>query len=241
MTQNDEASGKGIEAAVTPEQRRRVLLQRETIYTVALSGTEVQRKFLVKQRLCFLLGCLLGLAAMWGMAVLEFMPRLALRWPLFLVWLALVGLAIVLRPRFRLPQVGTFFAGWLAFGAFAGSFIDGGLQAAPILLNATLLVALPLLGCVVNPLVWKKERTPFAEFLLIGPWLVIGVVLAHFMPAGEWTLVLAGASGLLLCYLLHLTSPQVLQGFTAQQALAAAVEVVPLSLESFYKGFTGQS
>jgi FtsH-binding integral membrane protein len=231
----------GMEKARSPEERRRLSLAREAVYTAAMLGVDVQRRFLVRQRLLFTLAIGLGLGAMWAVAwAVEITPKLGLRWPLFLAALALLGMCSVGRRIHRVLHLGGFFLGWLALGGALGTFSLT--RAFPIpLLNPTVLVLVVLLGSVVNTAWVKREFSSFSRFLLLGPWLGLGLVVCYlWLPAGEWVLLWSGSAAILLAFVLHFSGPLALQSFTPGQVLTAAADVIPMLFVAGWNSFTGR-
>ncbi len=231
----------------TPEQRRRRALPREAVFTASMAGREVQRRFLIQQRIAFTLAVLLGLAAMWILALQTAQLREMLRWPLFLAGGGFLALNAAVRTRAvnsrekkkhggRWLQAAAFYLAFIALGGGTGTLSPPGNG----LLNPTVLVGLTLLGVTINTVVFRKERSRFAEFLLGGPWLVAAGVIVFFLPAGEWVLLASGFTAVLLMLMLFLSAGAALQIFKPREPLFAAADVIPLFFLQTWRGWTGQ-
>ena len=221
----------------TPEQRKRRRLARETVFTASMAGREVQRRFLILKRTAFTLAVLLGLAAMWILALQATALQLSLRWPLFGAAGCLFLLSAAVRTRSRWLQSAAFYLAFIALGGALGTLDPPGNG----LLNPTVLVGLTALGATINTVVFKKERTRLAEFLLAAPWLVAGCVIVFFLPAGEWVLLASGAAAVLLLLMLFLSADVSLQIFQPKEHLFAAADVVPIVLLLAWQSWSGQN
>lgn len=221
----------------TPEQRRRQTLQRETLFTTSKAGREVQRRFLIQKRIAFTLAVLLGLSAMWILALQSEGMQSQLRWPLFMAAGGFFALDSIIRTRSRWLQAASFYLAFITLGAGTGTLAppDNGL------LNPTVMVGLSVLGVTINTILFKKERTRFAEFLLCTPWLVAGGVIVFFLPAGEWVLLFSGLVAVLLALMLFLSAEVALQIFQPEEHLFAAADVFPIVFLLGWRGWTGQN
>jgi hypothetical protein len=224
--------------AQTPQEKRRLGIPRESVFTAAMAGGDIQRAFLFKGRLVFSLGVGAGLLAMWLCAALieERLMHL-LRWPLLglglLVWTAAPALG---RGRVGLEAVW-FFLSWAMIGGGIGCFAAGGGR--DLLLNPTLIVGGLLAGLLLNTLLRKKPARPAVEFLWLGPYLVAAVAAAWFFPAGEWPMVLSGAAGLLLAATLAASGERALTAFTPGESLRAGTAALALCLQSGWERLRG--
>lgn len=225
----------------SPQQRRRRGLSRKQLFTAAQGSIEVQRVFLLKQQVIFYLGVLLGLGVMWVLALSDSAPldRAAFSLLSLGAALALWVLSSIMRLRNRPVQVIAFFVGFLALGASAGSLL--GPRSLNHLLNPTLVLGITLLGTILNTLLFKKPRTPFTRYLLVGPWFVIACVAAYLFPAGEWVLTLSGLVAAIFSFLLQFAADETLQIYQPREYLTAAADVVPIFFVSAWQGWTGQS
>jgi len=221
----------------TPEQRKRRILPREAVFTVSMAGREVQRRFLIQKRIAFTLAVLLGLAALWILAMQGEGRRMLLRWPLFGAAGCFFLLDAAARSRSRWLQSVAFFLAFITLGGGFGTLSPPGNS----LLNPTVLVGLTALGASINTVIFKKERTRLAEFLLCAPWLVVAGVLVFFLPAGEWVLLASGAAAVLLMLVLFLSAEVTLQIFQPKEYIFAAADALPIVLLLAWQGWTGDN
>ena len=221
----------------TPEQRKRRILPREAVFTAAMAGREVQRRFLIQKRIAFTLAVLLGLAAMWILALQNPGQRFLLRWPLIGAAGCFFLLSAAIRARSRWLQTAAFYLAFITLGGGIGTLSPPGNG----LLNPTVLVGMTALGASINTVVFKKERTRFAEFLLCAPWLAAACVAVFFMPAGEWVLFASGAAAVLLLLMLFLSAEVALQIFQPREHIFAAADVVPIVFILAWRGWSGQN
>jgi hypothetical protein len=221
----------------TPEQRKRRTLPRETVFIASMAGREVQRRFLVQKRIAFTLAILLGLSAMWILALQLDGPRSFLRWPLFGAALGFFLLSAAMRTRNRWLQTTSFYLAFITLGSAFGSLSP----TENCLLNPTVLIGLTVLGGTINTIVFRKERTRFAEFLLTAPWLVAACVIAFFFPAGEWVLCASGAAAILLMLMLLLSTDVSLQIFQPKEHIFAAADVIPIVFLLAWRNWSGQN
>jgi hypothetical protein len=218
----------------TPQQRIRRILPREALFTASMAGREVQRRFLIQKRIAFTLAVLLGLAAMWILALQSGGQRLLLRWPLFGGAGCFFLLNAVTR---RWLQTAAFYLAFITLGGALGTLGPPG----NTLLNPTILVGLTALGASINTVVFRKERTRFAEFLWCAPWLLAGCVAVFFMPAGELVLLASGAAAILLMLVLFLSAEVALQVFQPSEHIFAAADVLPIVFLLAWRGWSGQN
>jgi hypothetical protein len=223
--------------ADTPEQRKRRTLPRETMFTVALAGREVQRRFLIQKRIAFTLAVLLGLSAMWILALQPEARHSSLRWPLFGAAGCFFLLSAATRTRSRWLQTVAFYLAFITLGGALGTLGPPGNG----LLNPTVLVGLTALGVTINTIIFKKERTRFAEFLLGAPWLLAACVIAFFLPAGEWVLLASGSAAVLLMLMLCLSADVSLLIFQPKEHIFAAADVVPIVFLLAWRSWSGQN
>jgi hypothetical protein len=221
----------------TPEQRKRRSLPREAVFTASMAGREVQRRFLIRKRIAFTLAVLLGLSAMWVLALQPEVRRLLLRWPLFGTALCLFLLSAVIRARSRWLQTSAFFLAFIALGGAFGTLGPPGNG----ILNPTVLLGLTAVGGTLNTIVLRKERTRLVEFLLTAPWLASACVIVFFFPAGEWVLLASGATAILLMLILFLSTEISLQIFPPKEHLFAAADVIPIVFLRAWRGWSGQN
>jgi hypothetical protein len=221
----------------TPEQRKRRILPRETVFTASMAGREVQRRFLIQKRIAFTLAVLLGLAAMWILALQSVGWHLLLRWPLFGAAGCLFLLNAAARARSRWLQTAAFYLAFISLGGGIGTLSSPGNG----LLNPTVLVGLTALGASINTVIFKKERTRFAEFLLCAPWLVVACVIVFFFPAGEWVLFASGAAAVILVLMLFLSAEVTLQIYQPREHIFAAADVVLIVFLLAWRGWSGQN
>jgi hypothetical protein len=232
----------------TPQQRIRRILPREALFTASMAGREVQRRFLIQKRIAFTLAVLLGLAAMWILALQSESQRLFLRWPLFAAAGCFFLLDAASRSRpvkgrdrnmhgSRWLQTAAFYLAFITLGGAIGSLSPPGNH----LLNPTVLVGLTALGASINTVIFKKERTRFAEFLLCAPWLVVACVIVFFFPAGEWVLFASGAAAVFLMLVLFLSAEVSLQIFQPREHIFAAADVLPIVFLLAWRGWSGDN
>jgi hypothetical protein len=221
----------------TPEQRKRRIIPREAVFTASMAGREVQRRFLIQKRIAFTLAILLGLAAMWILALQNEGQRLPLRLPLFAVAGCLFLLNAAVRTKSRWLQTAAFYLAFITLGGAIGTLSPPGNH----LLNPTVLVGLTALGASINTVIFRKERTRFAEFLLCAPWLVVACVIVFFLPAGEWVLLASGAAAVFLMLVLFLSAEVALQIFQPQEHIFAAADVLPIVFLLAWRGWTGEN
>jgi len=221
----------------TPEYRKRRIVPREAIFTVSMAGREVQRRFLIQKRIAFTLAVLLGLAAMWVLALQSEGQRLLLRWPLIGASACLFLLSAAIRHRNRWLQTAAFYLAFITLGGAIGTLSPP--QNA--LFNPTILLGLTTLGASINTIIFRKERTRFAEFLLCAPWLVAAGVIVFFLPAGEWVLLASGGVAVLLVLALFLSAEFSLQVFQPREHIFAAADVIPLVFLMAWRGWSGQN
>lgn len=222
--------------AITPEQRRQKAVTRRPLFTVALAGPDVQRKFLFRTRMLFALASTLALGAMWLGAV----------WPIGDISLPLVGglgrgigsptagLAVFLllaslfaRERHKVLQVLLFGAAIVLLGLAIGLALPGGSRA--IQASASVIVAVPLWGYALNTR-FLKAPSAFREYLLTGPWFLAGLLLGTFVQASQWVLAVSGSLSLCLLFALHRAAPLALPIYQPNESLVAAADVLPLAV-----------
>jgi hypothetical protein len=232
----------------TPEHRRRRTLPRETVFTASMAGREVQRRFLIQKRTAFTLAILLGLSAMWILALQTESLRALLRWPFFLAAGCCFLLSAAVRRRpvnsrdlkkhgGRWLQAAAFYLAFITLGGGIGTLSPPGNG----LLNPTVLVGLTALGVTMNTVIFRKERTRLTEFLLGGPWLAAAGVIVFFLPAGEWVLLASGIAAVLLMLMLILSADATLQIFQPREYLFAAADVIPIFFLLAWRGWSGQN
>ena len=124
---------------------------------------------------------------------------------------------------------------WLLFGGLMGP------STVHRLLNPTLMIALTLIGSITNTILFKKTRTPFVRFLLVGPWFVLAAGIAYLFPAGEWVLAISGLTAAIFAFLLQFTAEETLQIYQPKEYLTAAADVIPIFFVSAWQGWTGQN
>jgi len=217
-------------SADTPQRRLRSAQPVKTLFTVAMGGHEVQRKFLFKQRLVFTAFGALGIGAMWLTAFLR---------PPLPPWASWLGLAAGLlswwlsgTQRLRRPgaQVMLSLLAFLWTGAAAGHALASSYFPWERLLDLSALVGGLLIGCTLNTLFFRQPPTPARQFLLIGPWLLLSALAIYFFPDSEWLLLCGGALGLLLIFLALRAEAATLQVYQVKEIWAAAADLVPLNL-----------
>jgi FtsH-binding integral membrane protein len=213
----------------SPQQRRRRSMSPKAVFTVAMAGPDVQRRFVLLQRSVFALIGLAGLASMLLGALVLPRPDHDLLWPLaggaaFLLVLSAIS-------RFRTPwlQAASFVLGTLATGLIVGWTVPAGPQLHNTLLNPALVIGTLLVGGMINGLLYKTDRSPLMEYLMTGPWLLVALAIAWFFPAGEWVLGISGALALVLMYCMLRSSREALPLHQPSEVVAAAVDVVPLA------------
>ena len=202
-----------------------------------MAGREVQRRFLIQKRIAFTLAILLGLSAMWILAMQTAGLRSLSRWPLLGAALCFFLLSAAIRTRSRWLQTTAFYLAFITLGGGIGTLSPPGNG----LLNPTVLVGLTALGVTINTIVFKKERTRFAEFLLSAPWLVAACVITFFLPAGEWVLFASGAAAVVIMLMLFLSAEVALQIFQPKEHIFAAADVVPIVFLLAWRGWSGQN
>jgi len=171
---------------------------------------------------------------MWILSLQSESQRLLLRWPLFGAAVCFFLLDAVTR---RWLQTAAFYLAFISLGGAIGTLSLSG----NALLNPTILVGLTALGASINTIVFRKERTRFAEFLWCAPWLVAGCVAVFFLPAGEWVLLASGAVALFLLLVLFLSAEVALQIFQPSEHIFAAADVLPLVFLLAWRGWSGQN
>ncbi len=224
---------------ITPEQRRRRALPRESVFTVQLAGQDVRRRFLVKQRLFFSFFVFIALATMWSVFTFgDAATAEIIRLPVFGASAAFLAMATAMRFQHQRWQVLLFFLFIVSLGAALGTlFLPGTWQA---LSNPSLLVGLSLAGCTINTLLMKKEFSNSVQLLLAIPWLLTASVVAYFLPAGELVLSLSGLSALVFVTMMLRSAPTAMQIYQPNQSMAAAADVISLNLVSIWQKWTGR-
>jgi hypothetical protein len=224
----------------TPEQRKRLLLPRQPIFTVSMSGGEIQRQFRFRQSLAFTSAAALGILGMWVVAFSKGIPSLSFRWPALFLSILFFCINSLSRLRQGFVQATSFLAGFLFLGFFVGTFVSTDHRVLFTLFNPTLLVLLTLLGSTFNLIFIKRDRTPTVRFLWNGPWLAVACIAAYFFPAGEWTLLLSGLTAILLLFILESAGTRTLTLYQPKQPFLAASDILPLVFLSIYRSFTGK-
>lgn len=224
----------------SPEQRRRRSMLRKPVFTVAMAAPDVQRKFLSSQRFLFALQVFLGLAGMFAAALLLPRPGIDLLWPLAGATGFLLALSFVSRLRLRWLQPLAFSAGLIVAGLAVGWLLQPGPDLLNRLLNPTLAVGGLLLGLTVNSLLFRRERSGWAEYLLNGPWLVGVLAGMWFFPAGESLMAASGLAGVLLAYCALRAGPEALPVYQPNQTLAASADVIPLACIASFRWLWGR-
>ncbi|HUU00238.1 MAG TPA: hypothetical protein VM425_02220 [Myxococcota bacterium] len=227
-------------STITPEQRRRRLIPKQEVFTVQMAGQDVQRRFLLGQRLFFGLAVWVGLGAMWAAAV--FLPAqllTSLRWPLFTAALLFVALGTAVRVKSRFLLVTSFFLAFICLGTAIGSLAKSGQM--DLLMNPVLVIGLAMFGCALNPAIFKKPRTAWAQYLMVGPWFATGCALAFFFPAGELALAISGGAAALLVFLALHAADRSLKTYHPSEVVPAAADVFPTALLSVWRAFSGQN
>jgi FtsH-binding integral membrane protein len=234
------SSNPASETRLSPEQRRRQSLTRKRVFTAAMGGPDIQRRFIVRQRLGFAGLVALGLGAMFAGALLIELPSADLLWPIGGAAAFALILSSLLRLRGRFFQPLFFGLGLVAGGLAIGWALPGDLETLPILLLATLLIGSGLAGAVVIGLAYKAERSSFREFLWVGPWLLAALAAAWFLPASELTLAICGAVAVLLSYGLVRACREALAIYQPSEVLTAAADVVPLAFLASFRWLWGR-
>ena len=217
-------------SADTPQKRQRSAQPVKTLFTVAMGGHEVQRKFLFKQRLVFTAFGALGLGAMWLTAFLRLpLPSwaswVALALGLFSWWLS--GTQRLHRPG---AQVTLSLLAFLLVGAAAGLGLASSFFPWERLQNLSVLVGGLLVGCTLNTLFFRQPPSPARQFLLIGPWLLLSALGIFFFSDSEWVLLSGGTLGLFLDFLALRAEAATLQLYQVKEIWSAAADLVPLNL-----------
>ena len=224
-----------------------------------MAGREVQRRFLIQKRIAFTLAILLGLSAMWILAMQTAGLRSLSRWPLLGAALCFFLLSAAIRTRSRWLQTTAFYLAFITLGGGIGTLSPPGNG----LLNPTVLVGLTALGVTINTIVFKKERTRFAEFLLSAPWLVAACVIcvpvtmqAALLPRqiresqAKLTAQQAeriifpniiDADAVVIMLMLFLSAEVALQIFKPKEHIFAAADVVPIVFLLAWRGWSGQN
>ena len=229
------------QAAQSPEARRREALPRRPVYTVALAGAEVRRRFRARVRLLFALGALLGLLTAWLTGLVAAGQAGPWSGPLLLAAGALLVLTGAARGRLARVQLVSQLLAFVALGAVLGVSAPPGDAAFSFLLHPSLLVGLPLLGSALVPGLLGRELPGWAELLLAAVWWVPAGVALAWLPAGEWILAGSGAAGLLLLFLLQLASQEAPPIYTPAQTARAAADVLPLALLGIGRRLAGRA
>lgn len=223
----------------TPQEKRRLTLPREQVFTVAMAGNDIQRAFLLKSRLFFAIGIAIGLLAMWlAAALVEERLMHLLRWPLLGIGLLLWAAGPALCRGKTWSEAVVFFAAWALIGGGAGCCAGSGADR-DLLLNPTLAIGVLLLGLLVNTSLRKRPAAVASEFLWLLPWLAAAVAAAWFFPAGEWPLALSGAAGLLLAATLASSGERALAAFAPRESLRAGTAALQLCLQSGWQRLRG--
>ena len=213
----------------SPQQRRRRSLSPRALFTVAMAGPDVQRRFVLLQRAVFALIGLAGLASMLLGALILPRPDHDLLWPLAGFAAFLLVLSAISRTRSPWLQAISFVLGTLATGVIVGWTLPAGPQLQNTLLNPAVVIGTLLVGGMINGLLYKTERSPLMEYLMTGPWLLIALAIAWFFPASEWVLGISGALALALSYCMLRSSREALPIYQPGEAVTAAMDVVPLA------------
>jgi hypothetical protein len=227
---------------VTPEQKRRLLLVPELVFTVSQAGVEVQRRFLFLQRLLFFLAILVGLGSMW--MIPSRLPGLSsnMHWIAFGGALLCFAVTLITRRQYSVTiQTLFFYLGFLGLGAGVGYAFGPNNRMA--LTNMSIVVGSAMLGGLVNAAVTRRRAPlPYREFLLTGPWLLAGVAVAFvFFPAGEWALLVSGIAALAILFFIHQATRESLERFTPREALAAAADIIPITVLSTWRRVSGEA
>ncbi len=227
---------------VTPEQKRRLLLTPEPVFTASQAGVEVQRRFLFFQRLFFTVAVLIGLGSMWGIPYILSDPFSPAHWVAFGGAVLCFSVTVMVRRRsFGTINTLFFYVGWVGLGAGVGYAF--GPNDRPALANMTILVGSAMLGCLLNAAVTRRQApSPYREFLLTGPWLLVGCVAAFvFFPAGEWALLVSGSTAVVVLFVVHQAALETLERYTPREFLVAAADIIPISVRSTWQRITGQA
>ncbi|HOX43430.1 MAG TPA: hypothetical protein PK668_07530 [Myxococcota bacterium] len=227
-------------AGNSPETRRREALPRRPVFTVALAGAEIRRRFRARLRLWFALSVLVGLAPAWLLPLLPAEQGLAGQAPVLLTAGALLALSFAARRRLPRVQLASHLLGLAALGAWVGLGAPRD-AALAYLLHPTLLVGLPLLGAACLPGLVRRDLPGWAEFLLSGLWLALAGLLLAWLPAGEGILAASGAAGILLLFVVQLASQEALPVYTPAEAGRAAADSLPLALLGLGRRLSGQA
>ncbi len=227
-------------STVTPEQRRRRLIPKKEIFTVQMAGQDVQRRFLLGQRLFFALAIWVGLGVMWAAAV--FLPAqllATLRWPLFAAAVLFIALGTAIRSKSRFLLVTSFFLALICLGGAVASLAKS--RQIDLLMNPILIIGVTTFGCALNPAIFKKPRSSWVQYLMVGPWFAAGCALAFFFPAGELALAVSGALAALLVFLALHAADRSLKIYHPTEVVSAAADVFPTALLSVWQAFSGQN
>lgn len=227
---------------VTPEQKRRLLLTPEPVFTASQAGVEVQRRFLFFQRLFFTVAVLIGLGSMWGIPYVLSEPLSHTHWVAF--GGAVLCFAVTVRVRRRSSAIIHtlfFYLGWVGLGAGVGYAFGPNGQLA--LANMTILAGSAMLGCLLNAAVTSRQApSPYREFLLTGPWLLAGCTVAFvFFPAGEWALLVSGTAAVVVLFVVHQAALETLERYTPREFLVAAADIIPITVRSTWRRMSGQA
>jgi FtsH-binding integral membrane protein len=226
---------------ITPEQKRRRLIRRKKIITVAMSSKAVQKQFLLKQRLVFLIGVLLGIAAMWITPFLppQWLPILSM--PLFVTAPMLWAVSIAVRLRSRRVQVGVFFLGFITLGTAVGTLATGPGQTA-FLATPSILVGLPTLGALLTRLFSKKLPSPAIQFLISGVWFLIAcLIVFFFFMINEVVFALSGVVSMFLVLLLHHSQQFAMVLYRPKEYVYATADVIGIAFNKAWRTWTGQN
>jgi hypothetical protein len=221
--------------SLTPEQRK--VLSPTPVFTVSQASFEVKHRFIALQRLIFTLTILTGIAAMWIIAFLPASHSPFLRWSFFIGGLAF--LFVVNRLRTQKLQFISFVLQILCFAAFIGTLVPQGQRQILLLCAPTILVGLVMLGYTFNTFVCKHKLTPWKEYLLVGPWLVVAMVLTYLLPAPEWVFALSGVVTLALLFCMNLAPLYSLALYRTSEVFASAACIIPLvCISGFQQRYT---
>jgi hypothetical protein len=227
--------------ARSPEDRRREALPRRPVFTVALAGAEIRRRFRARQRLGFALAVLLGLGVAWLLPLLPGEQPLAGQAPLLLTAGALLSLSFAARRRLPRVQLVCHLLSLASLGAWLGAGAPRDSGQVAYLLHPTLLIGLPLLGSAVVPGLLRRDLPGWAEFLLAGPWLILAGLLLAWLPAGEGILTVSGATGIALLFLVQLASLESLPVYTPAEAVRASADSLPLAFLGLGRRLLGRA
>jgi FtsH-binding integral membrane protein len=227
---------------LTPEQRRRSLLMPEPVFTASQAGVEVQRRFLLLQRLFFAAAVALGLGSMWGIAYLRPVLFPLAHWvALFVAVLCFAVTLVVRRKNSGAVQTLFFYTGWAALGIGVGCAL--GLTNRPAFANMTIMVGSAVLGCLGNAALTRKQPlSPHREFLFTGPWLLVGCAAVFvFFPAGEWALLLSGIAALVVLFAVHQAALLSLERYMPREYVVAAADIIPLAVLATWRRVSGEA